>query len=48
MVQHLSDQDPAPKDLSSLVNPVPDFSQSINSSYVTLKIVCGINTGKIG
>ena len=33
MVQCLSDQDPSPKDLSSPVDPVPDFSQSINKSY---------------
>ena len=29
MVQRLSDQDPASKDLSSLVDPIPDFSRSI-------------------
>ena len=31
MVLHLSDQDPSSKDLSSLVDPVPDFSWSINN-----------------
>ena len=30
MVQRLSDQDPAPKDLSSLVDPVPYFSWAMN------------------
>ena len=30
MVQCLSDQDPAPKDLSSPIDPVQDFSRSIH------------------
>ena len=33
MVQRLSDQDPTPKDLSSPVDHVPDFSQSINEIF---------------
>ena len=42
MVQGLSDQDPASKDLSSPVDPIQDFSQSMNKNILRTVYFLGV------